>query len=159
MKKIVVLSVAVFLLSAAIVSAEAVKVKLDGVVCGMCAKKLVGDMNKVGKVTTSPTKDKPTATVDLDLKKKDVGDLAKAIADCQTPHRSTTAPAATLIVEVKGLTEDNAKKLGASLEKVKGIDAKASSADAKAKTVSVKLADEGGAKLEDIKKALEEMTK
>ena len=112
-----------------------------------------------GKVTAG--KDKPTTvTVVIDLAKGDVGDLAKCCADCDTPHKgSKGACSATLVVDAPSLTKGNAEKVEAALKDVKGVDAKASKAQVKSKEIHVKLADKGGAKLADIKKALDDFIK
>jgi hypothetical protein len=114
-----------------------------------------------GKVAKGTGKDEISpVTVDLDTAKADVGDLAKAAADAQTPHRGEVgAPSAYLVVEASGLTEDNAKKLQGALKDVKGVEPKTTNADVKKKEIHVKLDDKGGAKLADIKKALADYTK
>jgi len=100
------------------------------------------------------------ATVIIDLKEADIGDLAKAAADAETPHRgSKGAPSVTLVVKAPGLTEDNAEKVSDALKDVKGVDAKESKANVKKKEIHVKLDDKGGAKCADIKKALADYTK
>jgi hypothetical protein len=95
--------------------------------------------------------------VDIDSSKGDVGDLAKAAADAETPHRAKGAPTVALILPGGGLKKGDDAKLAEALEGVKGVDAKASSVRGKA--VIVKLDDKGGAKLADIKKALAKVTK
>ncbi len=99
-------------------------------------------------------------TVTVDTEKGDVGDLAKACAGAETPHRgSKGAPSVTLVVAAGKLTEDNAEKVADALKDVKGVDAKASKAEVKKKEIHVKLDDKGEAKLADIKKALADFTK
>jgi hypothetical protein len=52
-----------------------------------------------------------TVSVDLDTSKGDVGDIAKAISACDTPHKAKVAPSAALIVSAPGLTADNKSKI------------------------------------------------
>jgi hypothetical protein len=111
------------------------------------------------KVTTKPTKDAPVAIVDIDPSKGDVGDLAKAASAAKTPHRAKGAPEATLVLDAKDLKRGDAKKVQDALKDVKGVNSSASRVDVKAKEIYVKLANKGGAKLADIKKALANFTK
>ena len=98
-------------------------------------------------------------TLELDPKKADVGDLAKAAA-AETPHRdSRGAPTATLVLPAAKITARNAKKIEEALKNVKGVDASASRADENKKEIHVKLKDQGGARLADIEKALAEFRK
>src|SRR5437667_3280727 len=128
---------------------EKVKLQVTGAYCAGCAKKLGDAFAEVsavkGKVALKATKEKPqTITIDLDTDKGDVGDVAKAIAECDTPHKDTVAPSATLVISAPGLTEDNAEKVSDALKEVKGVDAKESKANVKRKEISVKLGDKGG---------------
>ena len=111
-------------------------------------------------MTLKATKEKPQiVTVELDTSKGDVGDIAKAVCDCDTPHKEKVAPTATLIIPAPGLNEGNAEKVADALQDVKGVDAKESKANVKRKEIRVKLDAKGGAKLADIKKALADYTK
>ncbi len=101
------------------------------------------------KIVSKPTKAKPEAVVEIDPTKADVGDLAKAAAAAETPHRAKGAPEAALVLPAQSLKAGAVKK---ALQDVKGVDAKASTV--KGGNVQVKLSDKGGAKLADIKKAL-----
>ena len=61
---------------------------------------------EIKKDALKATKEKPqTVTVDLDTSKGDLGDIAKAVCDCDTPHKEKVAPSATLIVPAPGLDE------------------------------------------------------
>ena len=105
------------------------------------------------KTKMKATKEEPqTVKVDIDTSKGDVGDIGKAIATTDTPHKGKVAPAAAVIVKVKGITKDDAEKLRKALAKVKGVDAKASSAETGEAIVA--LSADGGAHLADIRKAL-----
>jgi copper chaperone CopZ len=95
------------------------------------------------------------AEVEFDPAKCDVGDLAKAAADAETPHRAQGAPSATLVLTAA--TGADEKKVQQALQKVKGVDAKKSSV--KRGEIHVKLDDKGGAKLADIKEALKDQVK
>jgi hypothetical protein len=95
-----------------------------------------------------------------DSAKADVGDLAKATAAADTPHRdSRGAPSATLVLPAPKMTAANAKKVVDALKGLKGVDAAASRADLAKKEIHVKLDDQGGAKLADIEKALADFRK
>jgi hypothetical protein len=59
------------------------------------------------------------------------------------------------VIEVKGLTKDDSKKVQQALEGVKGVHAKESRAE-KGQAV-VPLSEKGGAKLSEIKKALSKL--
>jgi len=96
----------------------------------------------------------------FDSAKADVGDLAKAAAAADTPHRdSRGAPSATLVLPAPHLTANNAKKVADAIKGLKGVDAAASRADVAKKEIHVKLDDQGGAKLADIEKALSDFRK
>ncbi len=113
-----------------------------------------------GKVALKATKEKPqTVTINLDTEKGDLGDVAKAVCDCDTPHKEKVAPTATLILPAPGLNEGNSEKVADALKDIKGVDAKESKADIKKKEIHVKLDAKGGAKLADIKKALADYAK
>jgi hypothetical protein len=111
------------------------------------------------KVTEAPTPDNPICVVEVDLGKKDVGDLAKAVAGCKTPHKKKEAPSATLILDAPGLNAERAKGLADALKGVKGVVAAQSSADVGGKRLEIRLDDAGGAKLADIQKALADYLK
>lgn len=100
-----------------------------------------------------------TVTINLDTSKGDLGDIAKAVGACDTPHKAKVAPAVMLILDAPGLSAGNAGKVADALKDVKGVEAKDSKADAKKKEIMVQLDPKGGAKLADIKKALADFTK
>lgn len=110
---------------------------------------------KVGKGTGAL--DTVPVTVDIDPSKADVGDLAKAAAAAETPHRAKGAPSATLVLPARGVKKTDQAKIRAALKRVKGVDAQASMVGNN--QILVKLDDGGGAKLADIKKALAGITK
>ncbi|MCI0742461.1 MAG: hypothetical protein L0Y72_25800 [Gemmataceae bacterium] len=96
-------------------------------------------------------------TIDLDTAKSDVGDVAKAIAHSKTPHVKLVAPAAALVVPVKGVTKEDTAKARMALQDIKGVVAKESTAQQG--EIIVQLDNEGGAKLSDITKALKSVSK
>src|SRR5262249_34826740 len=103
-----------------------------------------------------PAKEDPqTIKVDIDTTKADVGEIGKAIATTDTPHKAKVAPAAAVVVPVKGITKDASAKGGKAPTKVKGVDAKASSAGEGEAIVA--LSADGGAHLADIRKALKDL--
>lgn len=91
----------------------------------------------------------------MDTTKSDVGDVAKAIAGATTPHKDKVAPAAALVVPVKGVTKDDSAKVRKALHDVKGVVAKESSAQKG--EVIVSLDNHGGAKLAEITKAVKKV--
>jgi copper chaperone CopZ len=144
--------------------AETVKLLITNIHCPGCCKAITEAVEKVpgAKITSTlkAGKEKATpVTVEIDLSKSDVGDLAKAANNAETPHReSKGAPSVTLVLPAPSLTKDNLGKVAESLEKVEGIDAKGSKGHPKGKTIHIKLDDKGGGKLADIKKALGDLT-
>lgn len=96
-----------------------------------------------------------TVTVDLDTSKSDLGDVAKAVAGTDTPHKDKIAPAAALVVPVKGVTKDDTDKVRKALHDVKGVVAKESTAQKG--QVIVPLDNHGGAKLAEITKAVKKV--
>jgi hypothetical protein len=112
------------------------------------------------KVALKPSKEAPQAvSIDLDTAKGDVGDIAKAISATDTPHKGKVAPAAALIVSAPALTDNNKSKIKDALKDVKGVDGAETKCDVKKQEIYVHLSAKGGAKVADIKKALEEFTK
>jgi copper chaperone CopZ len=140
--------------------AESVKLQLHGVRCAGCAGALTEALSKVPsvKVVEKPTKKTFSTTaltvIDLDLGKADVGELAKAIADAETPHRLKEAPSSFLILEAPKLSKANAKAAVDALKAVRGVDVRESAAEVKTKQIHVKLDRRGGARLADIQRAL-----
>ncbi len=103
-----------------------------------------------------PAKEDPQpVTIDLNTEKADVGDVAKAVAGADTPHKDKVAPAAAVVVPVKGLAAGDDEKVRKALAGVKGVTAKEARAD-KGEAV-VPLDAKGGAKLSEIKKALDKL--
>jgi hypothetical protein len=110
---------------------------------------------KVKSAIKGTKEDPQFVSIDLDTAKSDIGDVGKAVAEADTPHKAKVAPAAAVVIPVKGLTKDDAKKVQNALAKVKGVVAKEARAD-KDQAV-VPLSDKGGAKLSEVKKALEKL--
>ena len=165
MKKLGLLTGAAVLLWPLWASADTVKLELHGIRCAGCAGALTEAMRKVPsvKVVEKPSKKvlstTSTTVVDIDLGKADLGELAKAIADTETPHRSKEAPSSFLVLEAPGLTKANARSIAEALKAVRGIDAKESKGDVKAKEIHVRLDGRGGSHLADVKKALADYLK
>jgi copper chaperone CopZ len=161
MKQLVLSAIVALVAVAAQVRAESVTLKLEGIKCDQCCEEIIGAIEKVptAKLKEKPSQKKPIAVLEIDLAKSDVGAVAKAVAAADTPHKGEEAPAAYLVVSAPGLTAANAKKLGDALKPVKGVNAALSLADAKKKEITVRLRDEGEAKLADITKALADYTK
>lgn len=112
-------------------------------------------MKAEGSLKASKT-EAQTVTIDLDTKTSDVGDVAKAIANCKTPHADKVAPAAALVVSIKGVTKEDTEKVSKALADVKGVIAKESTAGQGEVVISLDQA--GGAKLAEISKALKKVT-
>jgi hypothetical protein len=93
--------------------------------------------------------------IDLDTAKSDVGDVAKAVAASNTPHKGKVEPQAALVVPLKKVSKDDTEKVRKALADVKGVAAKASSAGEG--EVIVELDNQGGARLAEITKALKKL--
>jgi hypothetical protein len=107
-----------------------------------------------------PAKEDPqTVSIELDTGKGDLGDIAKAVSACETPHKAKVAPAAALIVSAPSLTDGNKSKIKDALKDVAGVDGAETKCDVKKKEIYVHLGAKGGAKLADITKALADFTK
>src|SRR5262249_3330764 len=112
------------------------------------------------KAALKATKEAPQeVSVTLDTSKADVGDIAKAISETDTPHKAKVAPGVALIVSAPGLTDDNKSKIKDALKDVKGIDDDETKCDVKKQEIYVHLSAKGGAKVADINKALADFTK
>jgi hypothetical protein len=93
-----------------------------------------------------------SVTINLDTTKSDVGDVAKAIAASDTPHKGKVEPQAALVLPLKKATKNDTDAVKQALADVKGVVPQVSSAgDGE---VIVQLANEGGARLAEITKAL-----
>ena len=104
-----------------------------------------------GQDKLKPAKGKQARiTIEIDEKKGDVGEIAKAVAGADTVHKAEVAPRATLVLPTaKGLKSE---ALQEALGKVKGVDAKGSTVEKDG--IYIKLSDKGGAKLADITEAV-----
>jgi len=149
------------LMCAAFVQAETIKIQCDGVKCDGCATAISAAVSKVAgvKLKDELSKKTPVVTMDVDLKKTDLGAIGKAVAGADTPHKEVEAPAAYLIIDAPGVTAANAKTLDKALKDVKGVNALLSSADVKKKQLLIKIDDSGSAKMADLQKALAAYTK
>jgi copper chaperone CopZ len=140
--------------------AEQVTLRIEGVHAnadGDAIAKALSELPTV-KVTTTPTKEKPTAVLTFDMEKTDLGEMANAVAATKTPNRDKGAPAAILVLGYERLDGSAAadevylpKKVDAAFAKLKGVEEKQCKLDTKQKQVLIKLDDQGGAKLADIK--------
>jgi hypothetical protein len=154
------LAMMIMLICAVAVRAEQVTLRFEGIHAdadGEAVAKALADVASV-KVSTTPTKEKPTAVVTFEVKKTDVGDMAQAVAATKTPNREKSAPATILVLGYERLDGSAAadeqylpKKVEAAVEKLKGVEGKACKIDFKEKHLLIKLDDKGGAKLADIK--------
>jgi len=124
---------------------------------GAAVEKALSSIPNV-KTVNRPSPTKPTIiVVPLMGANYDVGDLAKTVANTKTPNRAKGAPGAVLVLSYKlreGTTaEELAKVFEPACAKLKGVDAKRCRLDAEAKKLHIRLSDEGGAKLAEIKAA------
>src|SRR6516164_2860934 len=99
----------------------------------MCAKVLTKALVevpgvKVQEAIKAVKLESQQVTVDLDTTKSDVGDVAKAVAASNTPHKEKVEPQAALIVPLKKVTKDDSDKVKKALAGVKGVVAKESTA-------------------------------
>lgn len=165
MKKLALLSLTAVLVWVASAQAESIKLLVSGVHCNGCGGRITAALNQVpgatvkGKISKVKGSDVSPVSLNIDLAKADVGDVAKAAAAARTPHLDQGAPSVTLVIAAVALTDENAKTLADALKDVKGVDAGSSKADVSKKEIHVKLNDKGGAKLADIQKALMPYTK
>jgi hypothetical protein len=143
------------------VRADQATLALDGISSDDDAKVVAGALGKIEsvKVTTTPTKDKPVAVVTFDASKTNIGDLAKVVAAAETSGRDKTKPAATLVVKYMRLDGSAApdetfmpQRFLNGVAKLKGVDAKKSRLDIKNQQFHLRLDEQGGANLADIKK-------
>jgi len=140
--------------------ADSVKLEVKGAFCPGCAGKLNKSLSEVAGVKTDAklkaTKEEPQfITIEIDPEKADIGDVGKAIANTDTPHKAKVEPAASVVIPVKGLSKDDSAKVQKALGGVKGVVAKEARAE-KGEAV-VPLDPKGGAKLSEIKKALNKL--
>jgi len=112
------------------------------------------------KAALKASKEAPQdVSVSLDTSKADVGDIAKAISECDTPHKAKVAPGVALIVSAPALTDDNKSKIKDALKDVAGVDGAETKCDVKKQEIYVHLSAKGGAKVAAINKALADFTK
>ncbi|GBD35069.1 hypothetical protein HRbin36_00173 [bacterium HR36] len=90
-------------------------------------------------------------TLDVDLSKSDVGDIAAAVAGCNTPHAAKVAPSARLVLLASAVSAKDTEKVQKALAHVKGVNAKHSEASKGQILIHV----EKGAKLAEIREAIE----
>src|SRR5262245_12788898 len=95
------------------------------------------------------TQDKPQRLIAEAKDDTDLGAAAAKVASAETPHKSKVAPE-LLIVLFADLDKDSAKTAEKTLEKVKGVDAKATKADAEKKEISVALTGKEKVKIGDL---------
>jgi copper chaperone CopZ len=151
----------VILVRAAEARSETVQLLIGGIHCAECASKVTASLSEVPSLKMDSPIAKPKRgdtvliSVQMDTRKANLGDIAKAAAGTATPHRDKGAPSVTLVVPAAGLSNKNADRVMNALKKVKGVNVKASEVDLKKKEIHVRLDEKGGARLADIDKALE----
>jgi hypothetical protein len=153
MKKLLVV-VLTATLSSVVLAAETKKITVDvkGAYCGNCAKKIADALDQGGlKPETSPkaTEEKPQRLVMEAKDDTDLGAASAKVFDAPTPHKSKVAPG-IVIVLFADLDKDSAKTAEKTLEKVKGVDAKATKADADKDEISVVLTGKEKVKVADL---------
>src|SRR5438046_222406 len=117
MKRLALFTMVAVLAWAVEARAEEVKLLVSGVHCNGCAGKITTALNQVpgatvkGKIARPKEGETSTVSVTIDPSKGDVGDVAKAAANAETPHRTKGAPSVTLVLAASSLSDDNAKTL------------------------------------------------
>jgi hypothetical protein len=143
------------------VRAEQITLRFEGVHDDEDGKAIAAALSKAEsvKVAGLPTKEQPTAVVTFDPAKIDVGDLAKTVAAIPTPNRSKGTPGAILVLKYQRLDGSSAsdevylpQRVERGCAALKGVDAKKCRLDIKRKELLIRLDDQGGARLADIKK-------
>lgn len=117
------------------------------------------------KVATGPTPSKPRALLGpLRGATYDLGDLARTVAETQTPGRQRGAPSAALVLFYKNhrdVAQTEARltqSLEATCRKLKGVDAKKCRVDTARKEVHIQLDGKGDAKWADVNAAFSELS-
>src|SRR5262245_40203605 len=133
MKKLIVVAV-VATLSTVALAAETKKITIDvkGAYCQGCAGKVAAALEQGGlkpEMAPKATQEKPQRLVVEIKDDTDLGAAAAKVAEAPTPHKSKVAPEAMFVL-FADLDKDSAKRAEKSLESVKGVDSKATKADA-----------------------------
>jgi hypothetical protein len=153
MRKFIVVALAAGLTSVAL-AAETKKMTIDvkGAYCQGCAGKIATALDEGGlKPEAAPkaTEEKPQRLIVTAKDDTDLGAAAAKVADAPTPHKSKVAPE-LMVVLFADLDKDSAKKAEKSLENVKGVNAKATKADADKDEISVALTGKDKVKIADL---------
>jgi hypothetical protein len=111
------------------------------------------------KVAVRPTTKSPVAVVVSHRGASyDLGDLARAVAEAQTPNRDKGTPSTSLVLRYKTSkggadAEALARNLKTTCSKLKGVEAEKCRLDTERREVHIKLDGKGGARLSEIKSA------
>ncbi len=109
-------------------------------------------MTLKGKLTPNQGKG-PVEVVGEVAENVDLGKIAKAVNQANTPHRTQAAPGLAVVLFAE-LNEESAKGAVTALGKVKGVDGKSCRADTKKGELSVKLAGASKVTIGDLQAAL-----
>ena len=120
------------------------KVSLDvfGTVCQGCAKELTSALNdsginKVGKLV--PNKGKGPVRIIGELQATaDLAKMARMVIEANTPHKSQSPPGLAVVLFAK-LDKKSARQARQSLRKLKGVDAKQTSVNARKGEISARI--------------------
>ena len=126
-------------------AAEQVRLYVEGAYCAGCAGVLtealeLGGFKNASKISANRGAGYVIVYGDF-AHAGDLSKLAIAVNGAQTPHKKLSQPGVSLELFAK-LTDESASKALKALEKVKGVDAVGSRADAKRGVLSIRLAGE-----------------
>jgi hypothetical protein len=153
MRKFLVVALTAGLTSVAL-AAETKKITIDvkGAYCQGCAGKIATALDEGGlkpAVAPKATQEKPQRLVVEAKDDTDLGAAAAKIAGAETPHKAKVAPE-VMFVLFADMDKDSAKKAEKALESVKGVEAKATKADADKDEISVTLTGKDKVKITDL---------
>jgi hypothetical protein len=86
----------------------------------------------------TPNKSGPARTIAEGDKDVDLGKAADKVNNAATPHKAQAPPAFNIVLFAK-LDKDSAKKAEEAVDKVKGVDAKETKADAQKGEITVRI--------------------
>ena len=144
--------------SAADKPARKVRLHVSGAYCQGCAGVLTEVLSQSGvknasKVPANRGRGHVIVLGELDGD-FDLSTLATAIGGAETPHKKQAPPGVALEV-VASLNEKSAESALAALAEIKGVDAKASTADVETGVISIKLSGDEKLTVDDVLSALE----
>jgi hypothetical protein len=153
MRKLIVMTMAAAFTSFAMAAGtKKITVDVKGAYCQGCAGKIATALDQGGlKPEAAPkaTQEKPQRLIVEAKDDTDLGAAAAKVTEAQTPHKAKVAPE-VMFVLFADLDKDSAKKAEKALENVKGVDSKATKADAAKGEISVTLTGKEKVKITDL---------